>query len=131
MDLGLAGKRALVTGSSKGIGKAIARALVAEGARVTVCARRAEALEETARELRDGGREVVAVAADLASDDGVERVWRAHEAAFGGVDLLVNNVTGGGAARDLLRATDADWLAGFTLNVLVHVRFVRRALPGM
>jgi len=131
MDLGLAGKRALVTGSSKGIGRAIAAALAAEGARVTMCARGATSLEAAARELRVAGAEVVAVAADLATDDGVEAVWQAHRAAFGDADVLVNNVTGGAGGLDVLTATDADWLASYTMNVLVHVRFIRRALPGM
>lgn len=131
MDLGLAGKRAIVTGSSKGIGKAIAALLAAEGARVTLCARGADRLAATAAELHRSGAEVVAVPADLATDDGVETVWRAHGAAFGAADVLINNVTGGASAPDVLSATDADWLASFTMNVLVHVRFVRRVLPGM
>ena len=131
MDLGLAGKRALVTGSSKGIGQAIARELAAEGARVTLCARGEPALAAAAAELRARGATVLAVAADLASDEGVEQVWRAHLDAFGGADILVNNVTGPTTALDVLSATDADWLAGYTMNVLVHVRFIRRALPGM
>jgi len=131
VDLGLAGRRALVTGSSKGIGKAIAAALAAEGARVTICARGADALGEAEAELRRAGADVRAVAADLTTDDGVERVWRAHCDAFGGADVLVNNVTGGPSPADVLSATDADWLASYTMNVVVHVRFIRRALPGM
>ena len=131
MDLGLRGKRAIVTGSSKGIGRAIAGALAAEGARVTICARGADALGAAERELRTQGADVVAVAADLATDAGVERVWQAHATAFGGADVLVNNVTGGASPADVLAATDADWLASYTMNVVVHVRFVRRVLPGM
>jgi 3-oxoacyl-[acyl-carrier protein] reductase len=131
MELGLAGRRAIVTGSSKGIGRAIAAALLAEGARVTIAARGAEALQRTAEELRAAGGDVVAVAADLAADAGVDAVWRAHAAAFGGADVLVNNVTGHVAAPDVLTASDADWQHAFTMNVLVHVRFIRRALPGM
>ena len=112
MDLRLAGRRALVTGSSAGIGKAIAAGLAAEGARVTICARRAERLRAAEAELRARGGEVLAVAADLATEEGVERVWRAHCEAFdGGADILVNNVTGGPSPPDVLTATDADWLA--------------------
>jgi len=131
MDLRLRGKRAIVTGSSRGIGKAIAGVLAAEGAQVTVCARSPRPLEAAAAELRATGADVVAVAADLGTDQGVAAVFDAHVAAFGGVDVLVNNVTGGAGPRDVLTATDADWIDGFTMNVLVHVRFIRRALPGM
>ena len=112
MDLRLAGRRALVTGSSAGIGKAIAAALATEGARVTICARRAERLRAAEAELRACGGDVLAVAADLATEEGVDRVWRAHCEAFdGGADILVNNVTGGPSPPDVLTATDADWLA--------------------
>ena|SRR6266850_1532838 len=131
MDLGLAGKRAIVTGSSKGIGRAIAAVLAAEGARVTICARGEDALRAAEAELRKGGAEILAVATDLGTDDGVEQVWQAHAKAFGGADVLVNNVTGGASPRDVLTASDADWLASYTMNVVVHARFIRRALPGM
>jgi 3-oxoacyl-[acyl-carrier protein] reductase len=131
MDLGLAGKRALVTGSSKGIGHAIAAELAGEGARVTICARGEAALAAAGSALRARGAEVLAVPADLSTDQGVEKVWRAHVDAWGGADILVNNVTGSATALDVLSATDADWLDGYTMNVLVHVRFIRRALPGM
>jgi 3-oxoacyl-[acyl-carrier protein] reductase len=131
VDFALGGRRALVTGSSKGIGKAIAAALAAEGAGVTVCARGSAALHATAAELRRLGAEVVEVAADLGTEAGVETVWQAHLAAFGGADVLVNNVTGAANGLDVLHTSDAEWLDSYTMNVLVHVRFIRRALPGM
>jgi 3-oxoacyl-[acyl-carrier protein] reductase len=131
MDLGLAGRRALVTGSSKGIGEAIARVLAAEGVRVTICARGVEALDAAVAAVGRAGGQVQAVAADLATEAGVEAVWRAQVSAFGGVDVLVNNVTGPGGDLDILATTDEDWLAAYTMNVLVHVRFIRHALPGM
>jgi 3-oxoacyl-[acyl-carrier protein] reductase len=131
MDLGLRGARAIVTGSSKGIGRAIALELGAAGVSVTICARGAAALEATAGELRASGAPVCAVAADLGTEVGVERVWRAHQDAFGGADVLVNNVTGPAGGLDVLTATDADWLSAYTHNVLVHVWFLRRVLPGM
>ena len=131
MDLRLIGKRAIVTGSSRGIGRAIAAVLAAEGAGVTVCARSPRNLETAETELRATGAKVQAVAADLGTDEGVAAVWDAHALAFGGVDVFVNNVTGGARPRDVLTATDTDWLDGFTMNVLAHVRFIRRALPGM
>jgi 3-oxoacyl-[acyl-carrier protein] reductase len=131
MDLGLAGKRALVTGASRGIGRAIAEALAADGAAVTICARGAEGLAAAAEAMRARGATVEAVAADLATDAGVEAVWRVQEAVFGGADVLVNNVTGPAGGLDVLSTTDAEWLDAYAMNVLVHVRFVRRALPGM
>jgi 3-oxoacyl-[acyl-carrier protein] reductase len=131
MELGLAGRRALVTGASKGIGRAIAATLAAEGAPVTICARGAGALAETAAAIRAAGGTVEAIGADLGTADGVRAVWEAHVAAFGGADVLVNNVTGPAGGLDVMAATDEDWLAAYTMNVLVHVRLVRLALPGM
>jgi 3-oxoacyl-[acyl-carrier protein] reductase len=131
MELGLRGRRALVTGSSQGIGRAVAEVLAAEGACVTICGRRTDPLREAEAALRARGAEVLAVAADLATDEGVAAVWRAQTERFGGADVLVNNVTGRATARDVLTATDADWLDAYAMNVLVHVRFARRALPGM
>src|SRR5215475_13550290 len=95
MDLGLTDKVAIVTGSSKGLGLASARALVAEGCRVTICARGEAKLHESAADLRaiaSAPDRVAAVAADLATAEGVETVIRRTTEAFGGLDILVNNV---------------------------------------
>src|SRR5438105_635665 len=92
MDLELQGKRALVTGGSRGIGKAVARALAEEGCDVAVAARGREALEATAAELTAAtGRRVVAIAADTSSLDSIQAMADAATEAIGGVDILVNS----------------------------------------
>src|SRR5438309_1405701 len=95
MDLGLHGKVALVTGSSKGLGFATARTLVEEGCRVTICARAQAKLDEAAAELQRLARDpdrVLAVTADLSTAAGVEAVVGRTVDTFGGLDVLVNNV---------------------------------------
>jgi NAD(P)-dependent dehydrogenase (short-subunit alcohol dehydrogenase family) len=122
MDLHLAGKAAVVTGASKGIGLAVARALAAEGARVTAGARHFG-------ELPDGVR---AFTADLSTADGPARLIEDAVTAYGRLDLLVNNV---GAAHPrpggFLSITDEDWLATLTLDLLATVRATRAALPHL
>ncbi|MFE5326067.1 SDR family NAD(P)-dependent oxidoreductase [Embleya sp. NPDC056575] len=126
MDLGIAGRTAVVTGAGRGIGLAITRALVDEGARVVAGSR-----EVTAElgELTADGR-VVAVAVDLAEPTGPAELIAAATAAFGGLDILVNNV---GAVRPrtggFLTVTDDDWGATLTVNFLAAVRTTRAALP--
>ena len=96
MDLGLSGKTVIVTGASKGIGLAVARAFVAEGARVGLVARGAEALDAAQAALRSLGGEVAVVAADLRAADQAEQAVAFIEARLGPVDVLVNSA---GAAR--------------------------------
>ena len=115
MDLGLTDKVAIVTGSSRGLGLASARALVAEGCRVCLCARGEERLAEAAVEVEAAARRpnmVATVQADVSTADGVERVIEQAVETFGGLDVLVNNVgrAGGG---DLLDTSDAEWQAAF------------------
>ena len=92
MDLGLAGRRAVVTGGSKGLGKAIAAELLAEGAQVVICSRNDAELEEAAAELRKPGGTVFAFRCDVTDPDEVTAFINQAESALGGIDILVNSV---------------------------------------
>ncbi len=131
MDLGLAGKAALVAAASKGIGRACARALAAEGARVAMCARSAEELARAAAAIRlETGADVLDVAADVRSAEAVRSLVARAVEAFGGLDVLVTNA--GGPPPGLFdQMTDADFQAAFELNLLSTVRLIREALPHM
>jgi len=131
VDLGLAGKVALVAASSKGLGKASALALAREGARVTICARTEADLDEAAGQIRrETGAEVLAVSADLTSAAGIHSVAAATAERFGGVDVLVNN-SGGPARGYFADFTDDDWRQAFEVVTLNFVRFVREVVPYM
>jgi 3-oxoacyl-[acyl-carrier protein] reductase len=132
LDLQLRGKSAIITGSSKGLGLASAKALVAEGCRVCICARGKEALDTAAAELRTMGGEdaVIAVAVDVTTTEGAERVVHAAVQAFGGVDVLVNNVAtakGGG----LVDTPDAAWQEAFDHTLFPAIRMSRLVVPHM
>jgi 3-oxoacyl-[acyl-carrier protein] reductase len=131
MDLGLTDKVALVTGASKGIGKAVALTLAAEGARVAVVARDAAALDKVAAECRDRSRrDGVAVAADLSRLDETERVVRQVKGDLGRIDILVNNA---GAIRggNFLTIPDAQWTDDWSLKLLGYIRMARAVFPLM
>ena len=132
MNLKLTDKIALVTGSSRGLGLASARALIDEGCKVAICARGAERLEQAADALRRGGAadRVLAVPADLAAGEGVETVVRRTVETFGGLDVLVNNVgrAGGGG---IVQASDAEWQSAFDETLFPAVRASRLAVPHM
>ena len=132
MDLQLTGKIALVTGSSRGLGLASARALLDEGCRVAICARGSERLEEAAATLRQAGapEDVLAVQADLSAEAGVETTVRRTVDAFGGLDILVNNVgrAGGGGITE---ASDAEWQAALDETLFPAIRASRLAVPHL
>ena len=130
MDLGLKDKVALVTGASRGIGKRIAAALAAEGARLCICARGADALEEAAAELVDQGAEVEATAQDVTTPEGAIAVVEAAKSRFGGLDILVNNV-GGSKWTPFVEIDDAEWNDIINLSFLSAVRVSRAAIPLM
>jgi len=126
----LAGQVALVTGASRGIGRAIALELARAGADLVINARGREALEAVAAEVRACGRQVETVAADVATEAGGRLVVERAVARFGRVDVLVNNA-GRGAPRRLLELTEADWLASFALNFMSAVRLSLACVPIM
>src|SRR5438270_12938062 len=131
MNLDLTDKIAIVTGSSRGLGLATARALVEEGCRVTVCARGEARLNEAAGELRrlaGAADRVLSVAADVSTADGVEALVRRTVEAFGGLDILVNNV---GVARGagIADPTHADWQEALDQPPFPAGRPSRRAAP--
>src|SRR5688500_7099823 len=133
MDLGLGDKIAIVTGSSRGLGLASARALVAEGCRVCICARGEERLAEAAMEVEAAAKKpgmVTAVQADVSTQAGVALVIERTVDAFGGLDILVNNV-GRAAGSDILQTTDAEWQAALDETLFPAIRASRLAIPHM
>jgi 3-oxoacyl-[acyl-carrier protein] reductase len=133
VNLELTDKIAIVTGSSRGLGLACARALVEEGCRVTMCARGLERLTAAASELRALGGppdRVMTVHADVSTADGVEKVVSATVEQFGGLDILVNNV-GRAAGSDILGTTDAEWQDALDETLFPAIRASRLAVPHM
>jgi len=131
MDLRLTDKVAIVTGSSRGIGRAIAAGLAAEGCRVTLCARDAGDLEQAASELRRTGAKVLAVAADVTGSEDIARLVEETIRTFGRIDILVNNVGGARTAGPFLETSDGAWQAAVDLNVIAAVRLSRLVVPEM
>ncbi|HEV8298522.1 MAG TPA: SDR family oxidoreductase [Acidimicrobiales bacterium] len=127
MDLGLAGRRAIITGASQGIGAATARALATEGARVALIARNDATLRDVAASIGD---DAVAVVGDLATASGVHDSIGACLTQLGGVDILVNNAgsSPGGSIDDI---TDDQWQAAFDLKVMGYLRCMKAVLPAM
>jgi 3-oxoacyl-[acyl-carrier protein] reductase len=124
MDLHLAGLRALVSGGTRGIGRAVVATLLAEGAQVAFCARDADAVAATAAELGAGGGTVIGSVADV-SDGAALAGWVSSSAeALGGIDILVANVSAMSTAD-----TEENWAKCFSIDVMGAVRMVEAALP--
>ena len=131
MDLGLAGKVAIVTGASRGLGLAAAQALVSEGANVTVCARGEAALKSAVQSLQKsaaGGARVAHAVADVSTESGVKAVVDTAVREFGGIDVVVNNV-GLAKGADIEATTDADWQEAFDQTLFPAIRMSRLAVP--
>lgn len=133
MDLELTDKVAIVTGGSRGLGLATARALAVEGCRVAVCARGEATLHESAAALREaagGDDRILPIVADVSSAEDIERVVTRTVETFGRLDILVNNV---GLARGstIVDTTDAEWQEAFDYTLFPAVRMSRLAVPHM
>ena len=130
MDLGLAGLVALVTASSKGLGRATALQLAREGARVVICARGGDALHATRDEIAALGAEVLAVPADLTADDAGQRLVDATLDRFGRLDLLIGNA-GGPPPGGFIVCDESDWEAAIQLTLMSFVRLCYAAIPKL
>jgi 3-oxoacyl-[acyl-carrier protein] reductase len=128
MELGLAGKVALVTGSSRGIGRGIAVALAQEGCDLVLTGTDQKALTETAAAVEKHGRKAKTVAIDLRKDEAPAALTDAAKSVYGRLDILVNNA-GTTKRGDFLTLTDADWADGYALKFFAHVRLSRAAWP--
>jgi NAD(P)-dependent dehydrogenase (short-subunit alcohol dehydrogenase family) len=131
MDLAMTGKKAIVTGASEGIGKAIARTLAREGVDVAICARRKEPLEAAAAEIAKAtGRKIFAITADLTKPADAENFIAKAHAALGRIDILVNNAgsSPGGVIEHL---SEDDWASSLQLKFMGFVRCMKHVLPIM
>jgi len=122
MDLQLTGKRALVTGASRGIGRAIAQLLADEGCALAICARGEEGLREAADRFRAGGTAVYASVVDVSDGDAVAGFVAEADAALGGLDVVVSNASAGGGLTG-----PEQWAASFQTDLLAFVRLAEAA----
>jgi 3-oxoacyl-[acyl-carrier protein] reductase len=130
MDLGIRNRVAMVAAASKGLGRAIAEALAAEGCRVSICARSLESLQEAKTAIETAGAEVLPIACDVSKADDLQRWFDATVARFGQVDILVTN-TGGPPAAPFLKLTEDQWQSGIDSTLMNVVRLCRLVIPGM
>jgi 3-oxoacyl-[acyl-carrier protein] reductase len=134
VDLELSGKVAIVTGSTRGLGFAAAKALLLEGCHVTICARGEEGIASAVTALRsavpDGGSRLLAIQADVSTDKGVADVILRTVETFGGLDILVNNV-GLAKGAGITDTSDADWQEAFDQTLFPAIRASKMAVPHM
>ena len=130
MDLGLSGKVAVITGSSVGIGLAVAAGLAQEGVNVALCARDEARVEREAARLAEYGVETLGVVADVSRTDDITRFADEVLETFGGVDILINNA-GTGSEETIMEADDEKWAYYLDLHLMAAVRLSRALVPSM
>lgn len=130
MDLGIRNRVAMVAAASKGLGRAIAEALAAEGCRVSICSRSLESLEDAKRAIEAAGAEVLPVACDVSKEADLQRWYDETIRHFGQVDILVTN-TGGPPAAPFEKLTEELWQNGIDSTLMNVVRLCRMVIPGM
>ena len=126
MDLGLGGKSVVITGASRGIGKAIALGFADEGANVSLCARGAETLDETAQEIGAKGVRVHAQVCDVSQEESLRGFLESSRASLGAIDVLVNNASSFAGGDD-----EASWQQSFSIDVMTAVRATAIVAPWM
>lgn len=131
MDFGIAGRTAVVTGASRGIGHAVAEALAAEGAALVLTARGPDDLDRAVRKLRSAGTNVVGVAGDVSDPATTAAILEAGVRAYGGIDMVVNNAGSDAGHLPIDRLEDADWESAYRVNVVSAVRLTVAVLPHM
>jgi 3-oxoacyl-[acyl-carrier protein] reductase len=130
MDLNLKGKAAIVTGSSRGIGKGIARGLAEEGCNVVICARNEEELNKAAEEIYCNHTKILPLQLDVTKDNDVKKLVSMTVKEFGQIDILINNV-GSNRRNPFENTTDEDWQFVLDINVLCHIKLSRLVIPYM
>lgn len=126
MDMNLRGKRVVVAGGSRGIGRAIAMAFAQEGAAVSICARGADGVKDAEAALQQTGASVHAATCDLGDGDAVRAYVEAAAKALGGIDILVNNASGFGRTDD-----EAGWAVSINVDLMGTVRATQTAIPHL
>ncbi len=126
MDLGLAGHGVVITGGSKGIGRATALAFADEGANVAICARSADALEDTRKAIESRGVKAFAASCDVSDGPALEAFLDDAKAALGNIRVLVNNASGFGVSDD-----EAGWQRGFEIDMMASVRATWKVTPWL
>ena len=130
MNLALDGKVAIVSGSSRGIGKGIAKGLSKEGCNLVLCARNSEALNAAAEEIRKHNSDVLALQLDVTRNDDIKKLVDETINKFGRIDILVNNV-GSNRRNPLEKTTDEDWQYVLDINLMCHIKLSRLVIPYM